>query len=288
VGWQLPALRVIGAYLRHSPDHPGRWRLIDPAVRLAPALRTVTRPMVIRVREGFVMQVDGSSQTGRMLYATGEYESETSRLVERLLGPGDTMIDVGANIGYFTILGARTVGGRGRVVAFEPMPQVRARLEQNIALNQLTNVAVRNEALSDASGPITFYAGPADDTGLASLRPLSGSSEVAVTRARFDDLLSPSDRVALVKIDVEGAEMAAIRGMSQCLRRDSPHVILEVTDDYLRVMGTSADALAAHMLGLGYSMYRISHGPLIPIRAANDLRKSPPQFNALFTKADVA
>jgi FkbM family methyltransferase len=288
VSWQLPALRMIGAYLRHAPDHPGRWRLIDPAVRLAPALRVVTSPMVIRVREGFVMQIDGSSQTGRMLYATGEYESETSRLIQRLLRPGDTMIDVGANIGYFTILGSRAVGVRGRVVAFEPMPHVRERLDRNIALNRLTNVVVRSEALSDSSGPSTFFAGPTDDTGLASLRPLTGSMQVDVMRAKLDGLWDPADRVALVKIDVEGAEMAAVRGMSECLKRDAPHVILEVTDDYLHAMGASADALMAHLLGFGYSMYRISHGPLVPVTDLNDLKKCPPQFNALFTKAQLA
>jgi len=288
VGWQLPALRVIGAYLRHAPEHPGRWRLIDPAVRLAPALRSVTAPMVIRVREGFAMQIDGSSQTGRMLYATGEYESETSLLIQRLLRPGDTMVDVGANIGYFTILGARAVGVRGRVAAFEPMPHVRQRLERNIALNRLTNVVVRSEALSDTPGLSTFYAGPVDDTGLASLRPLDGSSQVDVMRARFDDIWNRSDRVALVKIDVEGAEMAAIGGMTECLKRDAPHIILEVTDGYLRAMGSSADALVAHLIGFGYSVYRISHGPLVPIRHADDLKGCPPQFNALFTKAQVA
>jgi FkbM family methyltransferase len=287
VGWQLPALRVIGAYLRHAPDHPGRWRLIDPAVRLAPALRTITDPMVIRVREGFAMQIDGSSQTGRMLYATGEYESETSLVIQRLLKHGDTMIDVGANIGYFTILGARTVGVQGHVVAFEPMPHVRERLERNIALNRLTNIAVRSDALSDTPGRSTFYAGPADDTGLASLRPLDGSTEVEVMRARFDDIWNPSDRVALVKIDVEGAEMAAIAGMSECLTRDAPHVVLEVTDGYLRAMGSSADALVKHFLGFGYSMYRIAHGPLVPIRHMDDLKACPPQFNALFTKAQI-
>ncbi len=286
--WRLPALRVVGTYLRHAPDHPGRWRLIDPAVRLAPALRTVTSAMVIRVREGFDMQIDGSSQTGRMLYATGEYESETSLLIQRLLKPGETMIDVGANIGYFSILGARAVGASGRVFAFEPMPRVRERLERNIALNQLTNVSVRSEALSDGSGPSAFYAGPTDDTGLASLRPLAGSQQVDVMRARFDDLWNPSERVSLIKIDVEGAEMAVIRGMSECLKRDAPHVILEVTDDYLRVMGTSAESLVTHLLGFGYSMYRITNGPLVPISRASHLREAPPQFNAIFTKADVS
>jgi len=284
MSWRRLLLLGIGAYLRHAPEHPGRWRLIEPAVRLAPALKGVRNPFVIRVRDGFRMQIDGSSQTGRMLYATGEYETETSRLMQRLLKPGDTMIDVGANIGYFTRLASRAVGPTGRIVAFEPMQPVRERLLRNIALNGLTNVTVCDDALADASGESVFYAGPANDTGLASLRPLSDSTEVKVRRARLDDMWSASDRIALIKIDVEGAEMAAIRGMTACLVRDAPDLILEVTDDYLRAMGSSAEELVSHLRGLGYSMYRIAHEQLVAIPDSAALKSCPTQFNALFTK----
>jgi ribosomal protein L11 methylase PrmA len=107
MSWRLLALRALGSYLRHAPAHRGRWRLIAPAVALAPALKATRRSAVIRVREGFRFRVDGTSQTGRILYATGEYEAPTTRVIKRLLKPGDTVIDVGANIGYFSVVGAR-------------------------------------------------------------------------------------------------------------------------------------------------------------------------------------
>ena len=281
--WRRFLLSCLGAYLRHAPDHRGRWRLIAPAVALAPVLRSRTQPFVIRVRDGFRMRIDGSSQTGRMLYATGEYESETSRLVQRLLGPGQTMIDVGANIGYFSIVGARAVGTQGQVVAFEPVTAVRERLLANLRLNGLTNVTVRVEALSARSGTAVFFTGPQDDTGLASLRPLAASTQVNVAQARFDDLWDASRPVALVKIDVEGAELAALEGMAGCLDRDSPDLIVEVTDDYLRAMDASAVSLVTFLADKGYAMYRIDHHALVPVDAAH-LDQCPSQFNALFTK----
>jgi len=257
--------------------------LIAPAVALAPALRTRNRPFVIRVREGFRMQIDGSSQTGRMLYATGEYESETTRLIKRLLAPGQTMIDVGANIGYFAIVAARAVGPQGRVVAFEPVGPVRARLQRNLALNGLSRVEVREEALSASSGNVKFFTGPADDTGLASLRPLEGSRETTVRQVRFDDLWRVDDPVALVKIDVEGAEMAAIRGMSGTLRRWLPDIVVEVTDAYLQALGSSAAELMAFLTGIGYKMHRIATAGLERLNDPSELGRCPPQFNALFT-----
>lgn len=280
---RLWLLRGLGAYLRHAPDHPGRWRLIDPAVRLAPALKAVTSPMVIRLRDGTRMEIDGSSQTGRMLYATGEYESETSRLIRSLLNPGDTMIDVGANIGYFSILGARCVGPSGGVLAFEPVPPVRERLQRNIKLNGLDNVTIHAEALSDRSGVIQLFTGPQNDTGLASLRPLPDSTTIHVTQSRLDDLWDPAAPIALVKIDVEGAELTALRGMRACLERYRPHVIVEITDEYLRAMGESASALVVYLLERGYSMYQITHRRLDPIAGPEDLGRCPGQFNALFT-----
>lgn len=284
---QLLALRCIGAYLRHMPEHPGRWRLIEPAVALAPALRSVRATRVLRVREGFLVEVDGSSQTGRMLYATGEYEAATTRVMKRLLEPGQTMVDVGANIGYFTLVAAQAVGPQGHIIAFEPAPAVRERLRRNLELNRATTVVVRDEALAAAPGVVEFYSGPEDDTGLASLRALPSSRRTTVTQARFDDLRDPDRRIALIKMDVEGAEMAALEGMSGCLSRDSPDLIVEVTDEYLKGMGASAAALVAFLTGHGYSMYRIDHAGLVRLGGADALSKSPGQFNALFTKRNI-
>jgi FkbM family methyltransferase len=281
---RLLALRCIGAYLRHAPEHPGRWRLIEPAVSLAPALRSVRKPRALRVREGFLMEVDGSSQTGRMLYATGEYEGATTRVMKRLLKRGQTMVDVGANIGYFTLVASRAVGPDGRVVAFEPAAVVREQLHRNLGLNAVANAVVRDEALSAAPGTVEFFSGPEDDTGLASLRVLPKSTRTTVIQARFDDVWEPEAPVALIKMDIEGAEMAALEGMARCLSRFSPDLIVEVTDGYLRALGASAAALVGFLIERGYSMYRIDHDRLVPVTSAAALEGSPPQFNALFTK----
>jgi len=276
---------LLGWYLRHSPDHAGRWRLIEPAVKLAPSLRTMRSARVVRGREGFRMRVDGSSQTGRILYATGEYERGTTLVIKRLLRPGQTMIDVGGNLGYFSILGARAVGPRGRVVAFEPVERVRRQLLDNVRLNGLENVTVREEALARASGEATFYPGPADDTGLASLRPLEHSTAITLKQARLDDLWPPGDPIALIKMDVEGAELSALEGMDACLAAWSPHLIVEVTDEYLRTLGASAEMLFTFLQTRNYTMKRIADdGSLVAVAAASQLSSCPPQFNALCTK----
>jgi len=231
------------------------------------------------------MRVDGSSQTGRILYATGEYERGTTLVIKRLLRPGQTMIDVGGNLGYFSILGARAVGPNGRVVAFEPVEHVRRQLLDNVRLNGLENVTVREEALARASGEATFYPGPADDTGLASLRPLEHSTAITLKQARLDDLWPPGDPIALIKMDVEGAEMSALEGMEGCLASYSPHLVVEVTDEYLRALGSSAEMLFRFLSNRGYTMQRIEDdGGLVPVESVDQLSGCPAQFNALFTK----
>lgn len=278
-------LHAVGTYLRWAPEHPGRWRLVAPAVALAPQLKHVTGAREIRVREGFRMRVDGSSQTGRILYATGIYETATTTVIKRLLRPGDTMIDVGANIGYFSIAGALAVGARGRVVAFEPVARVRQQLQANLALNGLTNVEIHEEALGAETGRVTMCTGPEDDTGLASLRPLASPGRTAVDQVRFDDLWDEARPVHLIKMDIEGAELAALTGMTQCLSRHAPHLVIEVTDSYLRGLGASAEALATFLFARGYTMYEISHDGLTRIDDPASLRASD-QFNALFTIGD--
>jgi FkbM family methyltransferase len=279
--WRLSALRVLAMYLRHTPPHPGRWRLALRAVSLAPVLKRSTRPRVVRIPGGGRLEVDGSSQTGRILYATGEYEPATARLITASLRPGDLMVDVGANIGFFSILAARRVGPSGRVLAFEPAAPVRARLEANLRLNGLDNVDVRGDALGAATGPTTFYPGPSTDTGLASCRPLPASASITIDQVRFDDLTAGLPAVRLIKIDVEGAELNVLQGMSACLRRDRPDLIVEFTDAFLRALGGSAEALHAFLCGHGYAVSLIREdGALEPIPDATHLARCPGQFNA--------
>jgi FkbM family methyltransferase len=281
-------LRTLAAYARHAPEHAGKWRLTNWAVRLSPQLKHAQRSRTIRVREGFRLIVDGKSQTGRIAYATGEYEPRSTRIMQTLLRSGDTVIDVGANIGYFAIVAAQTIGPAGHVYAFEPVPAVRESLIANLKLNGIANVTIQSEALSAASGDTEFYLGPREDTGLGSLRALPNGTSIPVRRIRFDDWWARRSRVGLVKIDVEGAELQVLEGMTECLARDQPDIIVEVTDEYLRSLGASAERLIVFLGGLGYHIYGIMEaGPLIPIEHASDLSRCPSQFNALCTHKSI-
>jgi FkbM family methyltransferase len=236
----------------------------------------------VRTRYGFRMQLHLDDWVDQHIYATGLYEDYTAHLLATLVRPGDWAIDVGANIGFFTLLMARQVGPTGRVVAFEPAASTRARLTHNIKLNHLTDVEIHAEAVAEVDGQASFFTGAKDHSGMASLRVLEQNSPAATVRTcRLDDCIAETQRVGLIKIDVEGAEHAAVRGMERTLRHWHPDLIVEISDDYLKEMGRSGQQLTDLVLGLGYRMYLIDWNGLVPLAgwAAN----LPAQFNALFT-----
>jgi len=287
--FKLGALRLLAAYIRNVPEHRGQWRLTNVAVRWAPLLKGLKMPIAIRLRDGSRLLVDGTSQTGRIAFVTGAYEPRTAALICASLRAGDTAVDVGANIGFFSIVAARVVGASGRVHAFEPVPGVRISLVDNLRLNDVSSIVVlHDEALGAASGRVSFYLGPAADTGLGSLRELPNGTTIEVSQRRFDDIFERRGRVALVKIDVEGGELGVLQGMDECLRRDHPRIVLEVTDQYLRACGASAEQLHEHLSARGYHMWFITeNGPLLPIGTAAAMQSCPAQFNA-FCSTDPA
>jgi len=279
--WQLELLSFL---LRRGPALPGRWRLALRAIRLATEVGGLIGVRTVVTRLGFRMRVDGNSQAGRVVFATGDYEPEVADVVVATLRPGDVFVDVGAHIGYFTMLGAQCVGPTGLVLAFEASPTTAAELAHNVGLNGFENVQVRRDALSDESGTVEFFRGPAGNTGLGSLRADAGGLAHTVPAVRLDDVLEPGRRVSLIKIDVEGAEHRVLRGAESCLKRDRPEVVLELTDRFLRDMGSSAADLAEWMTGLGYRMFWLGwEGTTeadLPLRNGVPV---PAQANVLFT-----
>ena len=174
----------------------------------------------------------------RALFLYGTFEISGTRLMQAFLGQGMTFVDVGANIGYYTLLAARAVGEGGAVYAFEPNAAVRSLLEGNLRLNGLQGrVQVRPHAVARDSGEIRFYPSTTpDNSGVSSLLPGAGRSDAGqvVPCVSLDDFaaaLPGRRRIDLMKIDVEGAELEVLAGGRGVLSGGAaPAIIFETLD----------------------------------------------------------
>jgi FkbM family methyltransferase len=197
--------------------------------------------------------------TGRMPgYLLGTADHDEQIWLSNHLKPGETFYDVGANIGFFTLLGAKLVGENGAVVAFEPLPENVRQLERNVLLNQLANVRVVAEAVADvASDERTFWLG-ADAVARNAGRLVDGDSDgeaVRVPVTTIDAALTTNGLPppSLMKIDVEGEEIAV-----QTLSRYRPLILVEVH----WINEAFADFADAELAPLGYAVRTISGEPL--------------------------
>ena len=136
--------------------------------------------------------------------------------IRQCLKPGDTFVDAGANIGFYTVVAAKLVGPTGKVLAIEMMPDTAARLREHIRMNDLANVEVIEFALSDRSGETITATVPEGNVGQASIMAEGDTLKarrVGVQTCTLDDILgSINERIALMKMDLEGAETVALKG----------------------------------------------------------------------------
>jgi FkbM family methyltransferase len=185
----------------------------------------------VPVAGGSRMLVETGDLIGSVLAVSGVWEPHVTAAFRRLLAAGDVCIDVGANIGYFTLLASRLVGPSGHVYAFEPGSRAYAALRANLDLNGSTNVTAIEAAAGEAEGQALLSPPAPGNLASASLRrSASGSTTVAVQRVdsavRADDFA----RVRLVKIDVEGYEMEVLKGLEGLFEtRARPAIVVEVS-----------------------------------------------------------
>lgn len=149
------------------------------------------------------------------------WEELTTRMFKKIVKEGDVVVDLGANIGYFTLLAARLVGKKGKVYAFEPEPINYSLLLKNISLNGYDNVVAMQKAVSNTTGKIAFYLSSMD-TGAHTMYQSHETREFieveSVTLDEFfKDKIHPID---VIKMDIEGAEIAALSGMERTIREN--------------------------------------------------------------------
>jgi len=218
-----------------------------------------------------------------------KFEVQEQKVVRYYLRRGDVFIDIGANIGLFTVIAARQVGKTGRVFAFEPVETTRIRLEENIRLNELKNVTVFQAALSNTLGLQTITVPTSGHDAWSSLgNPIAGAGyeQQRVIALTFDALFA-SDAIkkspTMIKLDVEGWESNVIKGANRTLRwSDAPLIQVEFTDDAAIASGGSCAGLYKLLESLGYTIcrYDSEKNMLIPER----VREAYPYINMYATK----
>lgn len=169
--------------------------------------------------QGHDMVVKMQRNMIQTMYYRNIYEPETTAYMKKHIKKGDVVVDVGANIGYFTLIMARAVGPTGKVLAFEPSDELRAILQRNVKVNGYSDrVEIFPHAVSDNIGTATFFLNRGH--GQNSLIPRKGTVEVMkVKTTTLDKVLEAYPTTKIVKIDVEGAESDVLRGMKKTLNR---------------------------------------------------------------------
>lgn len=203
------------------------------------------------------------------------YEPDVALAMIHILRPGDSFVDVGANLGFFSALAGHLVGPSGRGLAFEPDPRNRARLEVNLGANELRNVVVSDRVAGERAGPVPFFLNRDDSGGSALWDPglypgndasRANPSRMMLTGTTLDAALAEQGMVPrLVKIDTEGAEHAVLTGAAGLLgRRAVPYVIAELHEFGLERLGSSQQALRALMKGFGYDTFALYQDGSLP------------------------
>lgn len=213
------------------------------------------------------------------LWVYGQYERRALQRMHRCLREGDVVVDCGANIGSHTCSIARWIGPTGRVVAVEPVPSAAARLEQNCRLNGLENVVVVRGAVSDLQRTAELFV-PEGDASRATLHPFwaTAAAEASVVRTEpLDDLLARLDarRPRLIKLDIEGHELPALRGAARTLARERPLLFFEFSEAHAAAAGYSWSDLWD--LVVAEHGYRLS--PVAPPRDKVTDRSDHPAFS---------
>ncbi len=212
-------------------------------------------PVLTALREFRIYSAPDDAAVGRYVQADA-YEPEVAASFRRILRPGMGVLDIGANIGYFTMLSAALVGSAGYVLAIEPNGRNVRLLEASRRLNGFDQVTVAQLAAGAETGVLVLHRSHSNGTTSppgAGIAALLGAETVGC--ARPDALVPAARRIDLIKVDVEGAEYLALSGCGGIIRRDRPRIISEFSPNLMPgISGISGPEYLAWLTGCGYTL----------------------------------
>ncbi|WP_165229056.1 FkbM family methyltransferase [Aquisphaera insulae] len=224
-----------------------------PLALILDALRLKRSPFIAATKDGFKLSLEPSVGEGFTFYENLIRKDYLSRGI--VLKPGDTVMDIGANIGSFSILAGSVVGPGGRVIAFEPVPATYQRLVQNLELNGLKNVECHNAAIDAEEGELTIHLSRKSAMASAYWDPHEGGGVVTAPCWTLAKVWGDFGigRVNLFKIDCEGSEYGIFDSISPELAARIDQIAMEIHPDPAK--GNTADRLRRRLEDLGFEVH---------------------------------
>lgn len=282
------SIRGLGAaVLQSTPFFRGKYRLCNAVNGLSAKLGAPSL-VTAKMKIGTQVIVDLSTQTERYAYYTGYYDRELFDIVTQLYDPARCFLDVGANIGFYTTFAGHLIqsaNSGGQVLAFEPFPGNFARLQENIALNQLGDRCLAvNLGLSDAEGECTitlredFFSGSkTGNAAIATDQDFDAGYDTTTIQLTALDLVwagyaKPDSKLDFVKLDIEGHEDFFLRGGEQTLAAHRPTILMEVNKPYYEARKVDLDTIFQPLIPKDYRIMRPLDGGFSRIESLHDCR----------------
>lgn len=239
-------------------------------------------PVVMSWVDGFILRIYPGNEVFRSLFVRGIYDPNIVVVINSLLSKGSVFIDVGANMGYFSLLASSVVGKFGHIIAIEPSSRDYARLVDNVKINNLTNIiSTYHIAISDVSGSAKLAVACEERSALNTLGSefsFKGVDKVETENVKvvsIDELVSDINltRVDVLKLDIEGSELKALQGARNVIEKFRPAIMLGVNVNSLKACGTDHKEIQQILREIRYRAYKIVESPTFALELIPDLEK---------------
>ena len=195
--------------------------------------RTNNPDNILRYENGIAFNISTKKNSmSKSLILQEHTESNETKFLKKIIKPGQTVLDVGANMGWYSIHFSKWVGQSGKIFAFEPVPEIYEELTSNINLNFCQNIIVFNCALGNQNESVLFNVSDFEGGSGASSENLKFGKEIKVSKRKLDDVMNEHnlDNIDFLKIDIEGGELNMLKGAEKLIEKYKPKLLLEIVD----------------------------------------------------------
>lgn len=246
------------------PNFKGKLTLADKLYKLNP--KSITTNKIGLMNPGHKMVLNINDRIQRRMFVKKSHEPETEIHLKKFLKNSKCFLDIGANVGYFTLM-AKAINPDIAVYSFEPNPNNIKKIEENIKLNNFQNIELSSSCVSDAAGTVSFSVPPINESGWGRITndhlPLDNFTHITTNAITLDQLMSENyfknNTPDLVKIDVEGNEYKILKGAKEFLTKNSAILCIELNEPCLKDCGSSSQEIIQYLKNFGYKCYAIQN-----------------------------